>query len=362
MTVEEVNNIPFFFIVGRGRSGTTLLQNVLDANDSVLLPLESFLIISLKNKFFNTKKWTEKKIDAFIAAVYKEPLFVAYWDISRESLRNYLQSLPKKELTFSLLCKEVYLQFPSVFPKKSIKIIGDKNPPYSLFMEELITVFPEAKFIHLLRDYRNQIVSARKHFTLQNVALLAYKWEIHNRAIDKQKQKNPSAFYTLKYEDFTADPEKYTREMCSFLGISYQAEMLQFHKKTTTYFETEKFGFDVIHPHLLEPIANKNTSAWQKEFTEKEKETIDYIAGDYAAKYGYPKTHPKKNIRLFCTLLYCQCQHQIDIRVTKMYYKLPFFIRDFFHLPSKKMYEWFGYINYYSKQIDKMKKAQKNKF
>ena len=50
MDIDEIEKIPFVFIVGRGRSGTTLLQNILDANEQALLPRESKLIIHLKQK------------------------------------------------------------------------------------------------------------------------------------------------------------------------------------------------------------------------------------------------------------------------------------------------------------------------
>ena len=51
LDIDKINNIPFFFIVARGSSGTTMLQNILDANEHVILPTESRLIIHLKQKY-----------------------------------------------------------------------------------------------------------------------------------------------------------------------------------------------------------------------------------------------------------------------------------------------------------------------
>ena len=48
-TIEEIEKIPFVFIVGRGRSGSTLLQNILDANKNVLMPIELFDLAIEKN-------------------------------------------------------------------------------------------------------------------------------------------------------------------------------------------------------------------------------------------------------------------------------------------------------------------------
>jgi hypothetical protein len=38
---EKINNTPFFFIIGRSRSGTTLLMTMYDAHPNVIIPFES---------------------------------------------------------------------------------------------------------------------------------------------------------------------------------------------------------------------------------------------------------------------------------------------------------------------------------
>ncbi|HVA98982.1 MAG TPA: sulfotransferase [Bacteroidia bacterium] len=348
MTAEEINRIPFFFIVGIGRSGTTMLQSLLDANEEVILPLESSLIMYLKQKYFRTKNWSNKKIDELILDLHLDIKFKYLWKIDYEKLRNDLYKLPEKSRNFTLICRQIYLNYPSIFNKEKIKIIGDKNPKYSIFVKELLDIFPDAKFIHLVRDYRSNVASNKKTFNNNNVALLAHKWEMYNRNIEKQKAKKPTAFYTLKYEDFVVDPEKYTKEICTFLNIIFLPEMFNFYEKTSKYFEDTHARFAIVHPHLTEPINDNNMDKWKKELSEKEQKVIDYIAGDYAAKYGYVKEYNEKNLKLFFLFLTSYKQNWVDVRVLKTYYKLPFFIRKNISFFSKKIYDWFGYTTRYS--------------
>ncbi|HXU28099.1 MAG TPA: sulfotransferase, partial [Bacteroidia bacterium] len=201
LTIDEIDSLPFLFIVGRSRSGTTLLQTMLDANPHVILPLESKLIIFLKKKYFHVEIWTTKLIDEFIADLYTEKDFSRSWFVDKEKLRDTILSFPLNKLSFKKLCKIIYLSYNSPFKKKTILLIGDKKPLHSLFIKDLVQVFPEAKFIHIIRDYRDNIVSNRKSFMHKNVAHLAHSWKSFNIAIDKEKQKNESNFYTIKYED-----------------------------------------------------------------------------------------------------------------------------------------------------------------
>ena len=45
-------NKSFFVIVGRGRSGTTLLSKILNSNNLISIPGELFFIINLYKKYY----------------------------------------------------------------------------------------------------------------------------------------------------------------------------------------------------------------------------------------------------------------------------------------------------------------------
>lgn len=47
MLADKLDEIPFFFIIGRPRSGTTMLSTILDANRHTAMPIESEVIIHL---------------------------------------------------------------------------------------------------------------------------------------------------------------------------------------------------------------------------------------------------------------------------------------------------------------------------
>jgi len=119
---------------------------------------------------------------------------------------------------------------------------GDKNNFYTSHTELLVTLFPQARFIHLVRDPRDVFCSYRDMALLEsssiykpmlssNVEIVADEWVQNNENVIKVLEINKSvSSYLLRYEDLVADPEKNARSLCVWLGLDFAPEMLSFHE------------------------------------------------------------------------------------------------------------------------------------
>ncbi len=287
---EDIGKLPIFFILARGRSGSTLLRTMLDANPAIAIPEESRFVQYLYYKFGNIRKFDRKTIIKFyndIITCYETP------DFEKELLKH---ELLKHENTgcFSNLCKTAYLCINSVFNKSEIKIIGDKNPRYSFFAPTLFKIFPDARFIHLTRDYRDSTLSFYKvkgmGFEKKNAAFLTLKWKYYNKQILKFKSKNPELFFTVKYEDLVTNPEGQLKEVCNFLKIDFHKDMLEYHSvinKDKKILSGDKL--ETLHPGLLQPINKDKIGIWRSEMSESEIKISDFFAGKYAELLGYER-------------------------------------------------------------------------
>ncbi|HRP58698.1 MAG TPA: sulfotransferase [Vicingus sp.] len=349
LTIEEIEKIQFVFIVGRGRSGTTLLQTILDANKNAILPLESQLIIHLKQKYFKTKKWNNELIDELIIDLYKDKKFNRSWGINSKELTQRIKSYDFEKLSFSTICKLIYLSYPSPFEKGEIKLIGDKNPIFSIFIPDLLEVFPNAKFIHLIRDYRDNTVSNRESFVRKSIATIGNGWIAFNLFIEKNKSLLPKSFFTLKYESLVTEPEQKVKELCNFLSIDFNSNMLNFHQKIKVLHEEHNFeALNSIHANLVKPINTKQINKWQGKLSINEIELLDYICRDYASKYEYISTTNKSSILFYIKSLIGKLNYKKDFIVIKTYYKSPFIFRDLTGYISLHLYKWFKFSHYYN--------------
>ncbi|HKK09278.1 MAG TPA: sulfotransferase [Bacteroidales bacterium] len=292
--MKSPEKIPFFFIIGRPRSGTYLLRSLFDAHPNVVIPTECPLIVNLYPKWGGTKQWNKKKLLRF----YDDILFhkeFHKWNLDQEALKKNLLTFTGKH-SFQTLIKVIYLHSESGFEKKEISLIGDKNPVYSTNTEKVIKVFPEAKYIHLTRDYRDNLVSIKKvDFEAPYTPLIAYRWKHSARLLHKLKKLHSAVFYTFKYDDLVSQPQQEMKKLCKFLEIPYHEEVFDFYKQRDASFKNHPDKeLKTYHQSLSNPINNKKIGVWEKSLSAKEVKMLETVIGEYAELSGYERIYRNK--------------------------------------------------------------------
>lgn len=285
--IERVGKMPMNFIVGKERSGTTLLQVLLNSHPNICAPPETRFIILLYSKYGTVTKWTEKEIKGFCNYLFQEELFSEHWKMNKQQLSSALIAV-KEHLTYPLVCKCIYYLFAP--EGKDVKALFDKNPIYYYFLPELENIFPEAKFIHLVRDYRDNIASHQKVFRIKQAAALAYRWVQVNKMIEARKKKISNRYFTVKYEALVTNAAAELKKVCAFLHLPYNDDMSKDHTANIyqSFKENKAQRFSQIHGSLLQPISDKYIGDWKKNLTNEEIKVIEDIAGNYGKKlYGY---------------------------------------------------------------------------
>lgn len=162
---------------------------------------------------------------------------------------------------------------------------GDKRPAYYSFIEELDALFPDAQFIHVVRDGRACVASLKRTPWLDHEPIPCMAtWMM---AIDCSRESGAklgrNRFCEVRYEDLVTDPEKEMRRVCEFLGEAFVPEMCH----------PEKIAEQVNPAHyqqrrqISEGIYTKSMEAWRDELTPWEIATFEKAAGSRLALYGY---------------------------------------------------------------------------
>ena len=289
--MDNLNNIPFLFIVGRPRSGTTLLRTLFDAHSNVVIPPECQFVVNLYGKYGKKTHWSKADLEHFFQDLQTQWRFDT-WKLDNKLLRHNLLELEGENL-YRNICKAVYAVYPSLYPKENILLFGDKNPGYTIYTNRLLKIFPNSKFIHITRDYRDNFVSIKNvDFELPIPSLVAQKWVYFSRKIHQEARKNPEAYFHIRYEDLVNKPEESLKAMCAFTGISFQPDVLNFHEKKDDFVNLYPIGLlQKYHSSLLKQINTSRIGLWKKELTDKEVRQLDYTAGSLADKIGYERVY-----------------------------------------------------------------------
>jgi len=296
-SLEEIEKINLFFIIGRPRSGTTLLRTLLDAHPNVIVPTECPFILHLAKRYKDIKNWEFNTIDRFIEDLQRIWLFHVT-GIEIEILRKNLYALSGVN-DYLTICKVVLLHYPRVFEKKNIILVGDKNPGYSVKFAYLFSIFGnKAKYIQITRDYRDQFLSLRQtNYDFPYISISTKRWRQSIKDFTRISNRKPELFYTLRYEELATNPETELKKVTDFLSIDFDPQVLKFHERKEEFSKIfPEQALKGIHKSLLNPIKPDKIGIWEKQLTPIQVKIADTVAGKYADQFKYERIYKKFNI------------------------------------------------------------------
>ncbi len=324
-TIDQICKLPFFFILGRPRSGTTLLRTLLDVHPNVLIPLENSGMIHLYFKYRNLSHWDTDKLNELLSD-FLELNSVKNWNIDREGIKHLFENISNRKLLFQEIIQLLYFNFQSEFAKEEIRCLGDKSPINSLYSAKLSQVFPEARFIHLVRDYRDNLASMSKHdiFSPSSTAILM-QWKKSVNQINQLAEIYPHKFLLVKYEDLVSNPKGTYETICEFLEVKYIPALLdpEFRKSAIQNLYTSSF-IDQWQPNLSGKISTSHIEKWKVELSADSVKKADYIAGKTGQRLNYEPIINKFGLAFLLITEFKKLLFHLNEMNRYLYDRLPF--------------------------------------
>lgn len=272
-----------FFIIGCGRSGNTLLRSMLVAGGEVAIPPESYVWPRIIRIFqtYNFLPW--EKLCSLIIAEFEAYKEFYTWEVNLYIAHKNARILKGKEQTLSNIINEVYKAY-QLEKTGEIKRWGDKTPINTLYIDKILKVYPNAKFIHIVREPKDVVCSLVKAGLNTNYENAANTWVSYvNRAINLRKKLKENQFFEIRYESLVFDPESELQSVCKFLGINFNSSMLDFYKFKESLGDV-KYGKH--HENIGKPISTKSIEKWKtiltkdqvRKVNEKTKQTIENLS------------------------------------------------------------------------------------
>lgn len=203
------------FLVGVWRSGTSLLQTLLNQHSQIGLmyeadlPLLSGLFAGKRSKSDWLVRWE-------------------FWNNALTRHRVESEGLPPKPADLRGAAEMVYRQYAAQNGKA---IFGEKSPNYWDSLEWLSEVFPSARFIIIWRNplgiCRSVVAAAQNepYFAKRGMLLRAL---LGCRKLKEQRDRLVSRgvpVHELQYEELVRDPIAALKELCAFLGVPLETRM-----------------------------------------------------------------------------------------------------------------------------------------
>lgn len=219
----------FFFIVGTGRSGTTLMAQLLNAHSQVCVPVELQIAFEESNngarlaEIFGSRMNLRFRAEDYIRLIEERCPndLVRYYDY-----HDFFNRCPYPILSLQWLLTELYTD---IAYSKGKSIFAEQTPWYGQNINLLNRLFPRAKFIHMVRDGRDVAISfARTPWWHDDVNLNLERWTSEVKKIEEDGTLlSGDRMLTVRYEDLVLKPEEVTERVCAFLDIRFEKTMLE---------------------------------------------------------------------------------------------------------------------------------------
>ncbi len=297
MTNSHKLNNPFLFACGVPRSGTTLLQRMLNhhpdlavANDTHFIPRA----LELTNKSLIQKAQAGLPIELTPELINNVRNYHRSWRLGIDE--NEFFAVAANSETYQQLVSGLY---GSLTRNSNKRLAGDKTPDYLRRLELLHGLFPAAKLIHILRDGRDVALSLLQWATpnkgpgriglweQQPIAVCAMWWRWFVMAAREQVASiKPTSYYEIKYEQLVREPEHSVRDACEFLGLEFSGQMLEFHCGKSK----RSAGHSAKSAWLAPQSGLRN---WRADMRCDQVELFEALASDALQEFGYELRHRK---------------------------------------------------------------------
>jgi tetratricopeptide (TPR) repeat protein len=228
-------------LCGHARSGTTLLEQVLDSHTDIVSAEETTTF--LDDAFAPLKR--NSPPDAYMLPVLEAA------------------SIPALQQARAAYFRTMELSIGSPIADR---LLLDKNPVFTFMIPAFVRVFPETKFLIALRDPRDVVLSCFMQPHPLNPITASYL-SLEGTAEDYAASMSiwqtlaplmPSPYLEVRYEDMVEDLESVARRTLDFLGVPWDARVLGFDEHAR-----QKMVRSPTYADVTQPIYKRASGRWR---------------------------------------------------------------------------------------------------
>jgi len=266
---------PPLLILGVRRSGTTLLRVMLDRHSELAVPDESYFVPQLADRHLR-----RVDPDAFVDDLRRLNT-LAEWDVPLNKVRARLSPA----MPIGAAIATVYAVYAEEQGKRRW---GDKTPMYMQNLRLLEKLFPDALFVHLIRDGRDAALSflelpaglvTKTWMHPRTPAEFACQWRTEVAAARRLGQRIGSRYLEVRYEELVGDVEGVLRRICDFAWLGYEPAMADYAGNVDVSAKP--------HQQRLREPPTKGVRDWHKQMSRADVAAFEHVAGDLLRKLGY---------------------------------------------------------------------------
>ena len=276
---HRISELPTFFVGGMPRSGTTWLQQMLNAYPSILCLGESRYVNEVVPQLLKVME-TYGEGRAVSRGTWAPTVAGPSLDQIRPLLRTAFTCIAAANL--------------GERPVDQLLAVGEKTPDNLFNLGKLRFAYPESRFLNIVRDPRDGALSgfirfrARLAKDLKREDYVVEYARLWNQRIRDARRffEDGRPYYELTYENLLTNTEAQLTDVLGFLGVPVEAPSVAAALDASS-FETLSGGRTRGDEDAASHYRRGQAGGWRDDLSERERSGVLNMAGDLMAEFGY---------------------------------------------------------------------------
>lgn len=288
---------PILFLCGHRKGGTTMLNNLFDGHSQLsVYPVDINLLYGYFPKFNQSGASEQDLLKRIQAVVFKDiaklPQLAGIVDFKKLEA-NFLTNMEGCSFSdMSAVLPALLNGYADLNASTEHQYLVAKETSIELYAKEIAGWLPNCRFIHLIRDPRDNFAAIKAGITkkyasygdseisLMFSVIVRNLWGIKMARVN-QKLLGNERYRILRFEDLVAAPESTMREISTWLGIAYEESMLQ------PSICGRPTGGNSFENKTFSGISSEHVGKWKERISDEEAAMIEFAFSDEMAAYGY---------------------------------------------------------------------------
>lgn len=271
-----------FFIVGSGRSGTTLTRRILGGLTGLRIPAEAIDLGAILHAVRRDRAASWRDLIWLVLGAFATHGESDVLDLDLPALAHRLEALPPARHSLACIVDAVYRNGDDTITRW-----GDKTVLNTLAMPECLEVFPDAQFLHLLRDGVDVAYSCVQAGRYQTIDEGALRWRNAVRSARRFARRHPDRILEVRFEQLVDEPSAVASRICRFLRLPYDDALLRVPTDYDAARDVQKHWR--FHATTAQPITADRIGRGRRALDASERRRIDRYIGADLERMGYER-------------------------------------------------------------------------
>ena len=277
------NNMLFTFLISSERSGSNLITRLLDGHSNICGPSATYLFRRLIEHY---PRYGNLQHNEHWEALIKDTvaLFASkmgHWNITLRA-EDLLDKVESRAL--HALLPHIYEKEAVVSGKEQLFVIDNHVYLFSPFLDAF---FDHPKIVYLVRDPRDMALSWKKSSIKRGCVIRAAETWKQDQAASLTLYRvlqSTGGIICIRYEDLIRDTPNMLASICAFMGVSFEAKMLELDNKQRTKHHAFKVSeWENVH----KPVIQTNYNKYKSELSAFEIRFVEALCKDEMQAFGY---------------------------------------------------------------------------